>query len=307
MKLELATAPGTYRWYYVDVSNGEWSAVAIFMLGSLFSPRFVRSNQALPLRHAAVNFALYRRGVRQAWVLSEYPHAELRESAGASTLVIGGSSFTRREDGVVSVRVSDRAPWWRRPVEAELNVTPEVDAADGVTLVPGLSHRWFPYAVRAQGRVQAGPVAFDGRAYHDGNAGECALGGDLAGWSWVRTHGARQTTVAYQPREGAGWAVSTEGAKTLVRAVPGAVVESRTTRWGLSVPRALGARLLESSPFYARFEAGGGDELMLGEAADFARFRSPFVRWMADFRTRVVAAPVEEARLPAAAAVEVTR
>jgi hypothetical protein len=27
------TVPGSYRWYYVDVSNDEWSAVFIFMVG----------------------------------------------------------------------------------------------------------------------------------------------------------------------------------------------------------------------------------------------------------------------------------
>ena len=44
-------------------------------------------------------------------------------------------------------------------------------------------------------------------------------------------------------------------------------------------------RLLESSPFYARLEAREGDVHALAESGDFARFHSPLVRWMADFRT----------------------
>jgi carotenoid 1,2-hydratase len=67
------------------------------------------------------------------------------------------------------------------------------------------------------------------------------------------------------------------------------------TGWGLRVPARLQVgnqvvgepRLLESSPFYARLEARQGALDSLGEVADFRRFHSPFIRWMAHFRTRV--------------------
>lgn len=64
--------PGAYRWFYSDVTAGEYSAVFIFMVGSLFSPRYAVGARrgALPLEHCAVNFALYRQGVRRCWVLS---------------------------------------------------------------------------------------------------------------------------------------------------------------------------------------------------------------------------------------------
>jgi carotenoid 1,2-hydratase len=45
--------------------------------------------------------------------------------------------------------------------------------------------------------------------------------------------------------------------------------------------------LVESSPFYARQVARSGELHAIGEVADFRRFRSPLVRWMAHFRTRV--------------------
>ena len=44
--------------------------------------------------------------------------------------------------------------------------------------------------------------------------------------------------------------------------------------------------LLESSPFYARLEAQSDEAQAIGEVADFARFHSPTIRWMANFRTR---------------------
>ena len=43
-----------------------------------------------------------------------------------------------------------------------------------------------------------------------------------------------------------------------------------------------GGSLVESSPFYARSVAPG----LICESADLQRFRSPFIRWMADWRTR---------------------
>jgi carotenoid 1,2-hydratase len=66
------------------------------------------------------------------------------------------------------------------------------------------------------------------------------------------------------------------------------------TGWGLRVPARLHSgcevvgppRLLESSPFYARLEARQGQLDSMGEVADFRRFHSPFIRWMAHFRTR---------------------
>lgn len=44
---------------------------------------------------------------------------------------------------------------------------------------------------------------------------------------------------------------------------------------------------LESSPFYARLEGAGDGFHALGEVADFRRFHSPLIRWMARFRMRV--------------------
>jgi carotenoid 1,2-hydratase len=68
----------------------------------------------------------------------------------------------------------------------------------------------------------------------------------------------------------------------------------RRSAWGLALPTDIGAggvavparRLLESSPFYARQETHAGGLHALGESADFRRFRSPLIRWMAYFRMR---------------------
>lgn len=302
--LELAREPGSYRWYYLDVSSGDWTAVAIFMVGSLFSSRYSRTHErgALPTAHSAVNFALYKAGRRVAWVLSEYPHAELRvparggsperEDARSQVLHIGPSTLERFPSGRTIARIIERTPWWPTPVHADLVIEPTGPEAKSLTLVDGLSHQWHPFAVRARGdvHVPSHDVRFEGAGYHDGNSGSRVLGTDLPGWSWVRTHRATESTVTYRPIGGAAWQVRVdENVATVTRAELPDEVTTRT-RWGLSIPASLGLgaehSLLESSPFYARLEERTADAHALGESGDFRRFHSPFVRWMADFRTR---------------------
>ena len=45
----LPDRPGAYRWYYADVGCGDVSAVVIFLVGSLFSPRYAARPRALPI------------------------------------------------------------------------------------------------------------------------------------------------------------------------------------------------------------------------------------------------------------------
>ncbi len=299
--LELAREPGSYRWYYVDVAAGEWSAVAIFMMGSLFSPRYVTRRDPSPLRHAAVNFALYRRGVRQAWVLSEYDEATLEVTPTATHLDIGASRFTKHADGRVHVELVDRATWTASPVEVRLELVPEVERGPSIVLVPGRSHEWHPFAIRARATlaIASKGLNVEGQGYHDGNSGLTTLGTDLAAWTWLRAHDPRNTVVSYWPRGEHGFEVSTEGPRVVQRERVRDRGPLKKTGWGLAVPALVGGvtpQVLESSPFYARFEAQDAERQLMGEAADFARFRSPWVRWMADVRTRVAPRTAKEAR-----------
>lgn len=301
-RFELPTQSGAYRWYYVDVSAGDYTAVFIFMVGSVFSARYSASLKkgGAPREHAAVNFALYEKGARYLWVLSEYQAVTL--SADARTLHIG-QSWLRYEDGRLTAEVRDRtAPFmmtqWGQPTHARLDFSPLGPTHPEVTLVDGLSHRWRPIAARGEARVQVLSHGIDlrGRGYHDGNHGDVPLGGDLRGWEWVRVHRPDATEITYRP-----W---TDGPATQVRVTEGEASSRREvlpppraerTTWGLKAPAELGVdgapRLLESSPFYARTEAFDASAHAMGEVADFRRFHSPTVRWMASFRTRVGGAP----------------
>ncbi|HYI03118.1 carotenoid 1,2-hydratase [Hyalangium sp.] len=293
----LPSEPGAYRWYYADVTSGEHSAVFIFMVGSLFSPRYsvAARRGGLPREHCSVNFALYHRGVRRRWVLSEYP---VMEQESPSRLRIGHSTLSY-EGKKVRMEVDERTAPWGCRVRARLVLEPLTPSGDEVQLVPGLPHWWQPMAPRARAwlEVDTEGVRAEGLGYHDTNHGEEPLGGRLSGWHWSRTHGEQETAVDYLLPGGAApvrvtagpWGVRCE------RGSRGEAVPTERTGWGLRVPRHLRAgntvvgvpRLLESSPFYARVEARQEGLDTLGEVADFRRFHSPLIRWMAHFRTRV--------------------
>ncbi len=297
-RFELPTQSGAYRWYYVDVTAGDFTAVFIFMVGSVFSARYSAALKrgGAPREHAAVNFALYEKGVRYLWVLSEYQDVTLSDDA--RTLHIG-RSWLRYDEDRLTAEVEDKtAPFmltqWGEPTRARLEFSPMGPTHPEVVLVDGLSHRWRPIAARGEARVQVLSHGLDlrGRGYHDGNHGDVPLGSDLRGWDWVRVHGPDATDITYRPwTDGPAASVQVTATGATSRRVTLPPPDTARTTWGLQVPRALGVgdapHLLESSPFYARAEASDARGHAMGEVADFRRFHSPTVRWMANFRTRV--------------------
>ena len=295
----LPDTAGAYRWFYADVTAGEYSAVFIFMVGSLFSPRYSvgAARGARPLEHCAVNFVLYHRGTRQRWVLSEYPRASVQR--GGHALRIGRSLLEYTPEGVVRMEVDERCAPLGGRVRARLVLEPRAPAADEVRLVPGLPHFWRPLAPRARARleVHSEGVVAEGLGYHDTNHGAELLGARLPRWHWARVHGPEETVVDYhRPFGGAPLRVTAGALGTRSeRALRTEARPTSLTGWGLRVPARLYAghqavgepRLLESSPFYARVEARRDGLDVMGEVADFRRFHSPLIRWMAHFRTRV--------------------
>jgi carotenoid 1,2-hydratase len=285
---------GAYLWLYSDAVVGDVTAVCIFLVGSVFSPRYV-GRAGRPLDHCAVNFALYRRGRRVAWAFTEYPGIA---HAGTHALRIGSSTLAYRPDGSLVLEIAERTAPWRRPLRARLALTPVSASTAALPLDAERLHRWEPRVVRATARLQVPALGIDGTGlgYHDANRGDVPLGGRLPGWWWARVHTADASLVRYgvhgHPSE---IEVTTrDGEEPLVVSAPTAVRGRRRSAWGLVLPTDIGAgtrpiaagRLLESSPFYARQEARADGVHALGESADFRRFRSPLIRWMAYFRMR---------------------
>jgi len=227
-------------------------------------------------------------GQPRQWVLSEYPLLSLEDNA--RTLRIGGSHLRWNDDGTLSASVSERTRWFGKPVRAELHFTPEVRGEESYELVPGLSHRWQPFAPRGHAKLSLSwrESSVEGRGYHDGNHGEVPLGTDLRGWEWQRTHHGDFTRITYRPWHDRGMPllVSATSAGIVDTRAPLPPSETTTTGWGLTVPAETN-RLLESSPFYARLEKNSEHAQTVCEVADFQRFRALHIRWMAYFRTRM--------------------
>lgn len=278
--------PGGYRWYYLDAACGDWTAVAIFMLGSQFSHRYstAAARGGTAEGHCAVNFALYRQGRRQAWVFSEYGGARVdahRLEVGSSTLVY--------EDGVVRAHVRERQAPFGGALEAELVLRPQGPGHAEVRLVDGQPHYWQPLVPRAAAtlRVPLLGAAGEGAGYHDTNHGAEPLGGGVQGWDWSREHGPDETRIRYHPWDGGQvLEVHADARAAVLERRPARREDGRASAWGLRLPRGAPSATLESSPFYARLEDHREGHHRITEVADFRRFHRPWVRWMARFRTR---------------------
>ncbi len=289
--------PGAYAWLYTDVCAGPYTAVCIFLVGSIFSPRYAarRRRGGLPLEHCAVNFALYRDGRRVCWVLSEYAGATVRDAA---TLGIGGSVLRYGGGDTVQIEIRERTAVGGRPVSAFLTLVPlAYGPVEPVALGRDGTHLWHPIVPRAVAHLVLPDAGIEatGLGYHDANRGDEPLADGIPGWQWSRIHDRHGTRVSLRlPAAELSVDARSSGVST-VTVGPPVVEPTRASGWGLRVPVRADpgvpdlprSRVLESSPFYVRYESATPGHHALGEVADFRRFASPLVRWMARVRTRV--------------------
>ena len=312
---------GGYAWWYVDAlsDDGNRALAAIFFIGSVFSPSYAAASRRGPApaeEYLGVNLALYDRGRRVAWVMSEYPSPRLQASTEA--LRIAGSSMSV-EDGKLHLRLDERtAPWGLalvgagRRVDGEITIEPECEPVGGIELGAGSGHRWevpIPRG-RIQVRLKHPGFEFDGTAYHDTNRGVGRLESTLSRWSWARFHSPSRLTVLYTTLDKAGQRCSVlvdakDSDPALKRApviVPdGPIGELTRPGWGLELPSGFSVdegrvgcdveQCLEVAPFYARYlarlrDAGPGAGLGLGEHLDLDRFSRRGLQFLLRFMTR---------------------
>ncbi len=322
-----AEGAGGYTWWYFDAlsDDGDRALSAIFFIGSVFSPdyalRLDRGEAVRAQEHLGVNIALYHRGRRVAWVMSEYGPEDLR-ALGEHGPAIAGSAI---EPGIGTLRLHLRdrsAPFLTvlagagTPVEGEVEFAPLAGPAGASELAAtgATRHVWrvpMPRA-RVSVRFRRPDFSFSGIGYHDVNAGEGRLEKDFARWSWARFHAADRTVVLYavRPRKGhdAGLVLDQRDgdgptAPTLVAAPEEG--EHRRVGWGMRLPSWFSLRdgqlcchpgqLLEAAPFYARYlgalsERGRLLGSGIGEYLDLDRFRSPGIRFLLRFRMRRIGA-----------------
>jgi carotenoid 1,2-hydratase len=288
-----AVRPGGYAWWYFDAvsDDGARALTAIFFIGSVFSPDYAarvrRGEPARAEEHLGVNLALYERGKKRAWVMSEHGAGALG-GVGAGGPRIGDSSIERLDNGGLRVTIHERsAPFLvalagiGARVDGTIELEPLSPPIDPVELHrdDDVRHLWHVLVRRARVRVRFSrpDFVFDGVGYHDVNAGDGRLERAFASWSWARFHDAQgkeaRTTIVYATHERSGaaraWLVDArDDERTVARAV--ALLpegERRPAPWGLQMPRWFAVdddgrtlrctptRLLETAPFYARYAA----------------------------------------------------
>ncbi len=301
---------GAYQWWYFDAlsDDGRFGLVAIYFVGGVFSAlyadRMAAGVAASPFDHPMVNLALYDRGRRIAWVLSEYPREALEVISPDLDLRIGRSRVWK-EGGSYRFEVNDRDVPRGRDVTLTVRFHPEEMgiAPPDARLSRDGRHRWGSPAPRCRVEVTSSSpeLSWSGWGYHDVNRGEEPLHAGFQRWSWARVHLPGETRLVYDAveRDGARIAhllVGREGRleqRELERPPSG-----QLTPWLLRVPKVLEAgsfegaplfgrreALWESSPFYARWPSRfgtDGGELGRGicEEVDLSRFARPGVRWM---------------------------
>lgn len=301
-------APGGYAWWYVDALTDEGDGlVCILFLGSVFSPLYAarcrRGERAMPLEHCAVNLALYRRGKRIAFVMSEYPRAA---SADPEQLAIGATTM-RAAGGATTITLAERTMPGHGRLYGTIRIEPLAPPWPEYRIAgDAAGHAWRVLAPRARIRAEIGShrFALDAEGYFDHNAGAGRLEASFASWSWARVARPDGLTILYQLADRAGGRRAFRfderpgGAVEVSEGEAAPATGERSLRWGMKLPRAFGPRggwrlepgePIDVAPFYARYRArlvepSGARAAGLGEHIEFDRFANGLnlylMRWM---------------------------
>ncbi|MEY2687097.1 MAG: hypothetical protein RL375_1295 [Pseudomonadota bacterium] len=184
---------GGYAWWYLDAmsDDGRCALVAIVFLGSVFSPYYAwaRSGaidrRAAPLRHVAINIALYGPGGRR-WAMTERSDRHLQRSA--SELMIGPSSMAW-QDGTLRLRLDEWCLPWPARLRGTVTLHPVALAGiDPIALDTHGQHDWWPIAPcsRVEVDLHCPHGQWQGTGYLDSNRGRRALEQTFAAWQWSR-------------------------------------------------------------------------------------------------------------------------
>jgi len=272
----------------------------IAFIGSVFSPYYAwscRRGTADPLRHCALNVALYGRGSRR-WTLTERGRAAVQREAtwlsiGPSTLAWDGTALVARIDEVT-------APLPSR-VRGVVRVHPVQLEDRAMALDAAGRHTWSPIApcARIEVALDRPALRWSGSAYCDTNAGDVPLAADFRRWDWCRAHTDGGTIVLYDVtgRDGGRRALAMRYATSGGATDFDPPAERHLPRTGWRVARAVrtdtaeAARVvatLQDTPFYARSLVAtrllGAPVVAMHESLDLERFRTPWVQAMLPFR-----------------------
>ena len=325
--------PGAHEWWYFDAisADGRDVLVIIFYAGLPFDPsygvaaiRHVRNPAKYPapnpLDHSAVGLSWHRDGKLVAYALSGHKAEAFRHRADPFEVQVGTSRVARDADGTYRLTVLTPSVD-SKPIRASIRFSPAAGTEPfernlGSTALP---HQWILAApdCRVEGSVAIGDTStnFEGRGYHDHNAGAEEMSLAMQRWEWGRVHIGDQTHVYYAstPQPGKGepqflWITCVDGRLETVHEGGGVLVQEKTpeqTVFGIrhakertisendALTRITGV-CLDDGPFYRRWVAnyrldgsGSADSgTGIAELLDTRRMNRWYVNWMIPYRLK---------------------
>lgn len=296
--------PGAHEWWYFDAisDDGRDVLVIIYYAGLPFDPsygvaaiRHVKNPSKYPcpnaLDHSAVGLSWHRDGKLMAYALSGHKADAFHHRADPFEIQVGTSRVARDPDGTYRLTVLTPSVEGK-PIRASIRFQPaaKTEPFERNLGSPESPHHWILAApdCRVEGSAAIGDTAmnFEGRGYHDHNAGGVEMSLAMRRWEWGRVHFLDRTQIYYAsiPRSGKGepqslWITYRGGRLEEVHEVtPEATQESDQKRSVFGIRHAasrtvkevggadaLGARspitrttghCLDDGPFYRRWAAG---------------------------------------------------
>jgi len=262
----------------------------------VFSPYYKASGRGEPIRHSAINVALYGpRGAR--WAMTERGAAAVARAP--DLLAVGPSAMRWTGEGLV-IDIDEIATPLPRRVRGRVRLLPEFINPNSFTLDPDGRHHWRPIAPRARVEVvmDSPGISWNGHAYFDCNDGSESLEAGFVDWQWSRAHLGSDVAVLYEgvradrSRFAAALRFDHQGGVSEAELPPAAPLPrtwwlmNRETRADQGVARV--RRTWEDTPFYARSALEttlfGERVAAVHESLSLTRFVSPAVQWMLPFR-----------------------
>lgn len=266
----------------------------------MFSPYYARARRrsaADPLRHCALNVALYGSAAKR-WTLTERDRGDVQRSA--TYLAIGPSSLEWRS-GCLEVRIDEVTVPLPSRVRGTVRVHPLALSARSFALGADGRHAWQPLAPCARVEVALSQPAlrWSGPGYLDANYGSAPLEDGFASWHWSRSAQPAGTSIVYDvvQRDGAAssFALRFTARGDVENFQPPGAAALAPTFWRIArsvradaghAPAVL--RTLEDAPFYARSllasRWNGEAVTLMHESLDLGRFRRPWVQLLLPFR-----------------------
>lgn len=209
---------GSQEWWYFDaISSDGRDAIVIVWYASLpFDPEYgvqtlchLRNPSKFPapnpLDHCAIGIHWYRDGKTLAYALNGYKAEDFRHQTAPFTVEVDSNRLERDQTGY-QLTVETPALDGQSVIKASFRFVPAASTVPFATDLgtPESRHEWTLVAGDCQvtGHIEInGPDAnalnFEGRGYHDHNAGSEEIRLAMKTWGWGRVHVDTDTFVYY--------------------------------------------------------------------------------------------------------------